>query len=378
MSIAVVSSFARAPTISRTNAGTGDELLTTAVAAAGGDFASILLGLPMASGAPSLPADTSRSAQVAPLSFALPATTDQAPPANEKAVDGEADAGEVTLPDGVVLLPVALGWNPPVQPAGLPAADGKPVVAPPEQARAEASPAKATIRLSAAPVDPRAAGGNERQASPSATPDPGEAPARFAVATFTGSTAEQAAPTMSPHAPDLVAPAVSPTTLATLPPIHLPSGATRPADTIVDLPTPLRDASWATDFGQKVLWFVGNEKQTAQLTLNPPQLGAIEVTVNVDKGNANAHFSSANAEVRGSIEAALPRLREMFASAGIDLGQVSVGSESFRQQAQSQPKPSPEPRALADAAILGAGSLSGAPGQFSSMPHGRSLVDTFA
>lgn len=375
MSIVVVSSFARAPTTSKTNAGTGDEPLTTA--AAGGDFASILLGLPVAAEAPSLPADTSRSAQVAPLSFALPVATDQAPPTNEKAADGEPDPAEATPTDGAAFLPIALGWNPPVQPKDLPAADGTPV-APPEQARAEAPTARAAIRLSAPPVDPRAAGGNERQASPSATADPAESPARFAVATFAGPTVEQVAPTMSPKAADLVAPAVSPTTLATLPPIHLPTGATRPADITVDLPTPLRDASWATDFGQKVLWFVGHEKQTAQLTLNPPQLGAIEVTVNLDKGNANAHFSSANAEVRGSIEAALPRLREMFASAGIDLGQVSVGSESFREQAQGQPKPSPGSRALADAAILGAGSLSGMPGQSSGMPHGRSLVDTFA
>ena len=55
--------------------------------------------------------------------------------------------------------------------------------------------------------------------------------------------------------------------------------------------------------------------------------------MNIDKGHATAAFVSANAEVRDALESALPRLREMFASAGIALGQTSVSAESFSQQA---------------------------------------------
>jgi hypothetical protein len=131
-------------------------------------------------------------------------------------------------------------------------------------------------------------------------------------------------------------------------------------------------------FGQKLLWFAASDKQLAQLTLNPPQLGAIEITLKIDKDSANAHFVSANADVRGAIEAALPRLREMFANAGIDLGQVSVGSESFRQSADSQGQASGPPRAMADTAILGADSVSALLGQSIVTQRGSTLVDIFA
>jgi flagellar hook-length control protein FliK len=149
-------------------------------------------------------------------------------------------------------------------------------------------------------------------------------------------------------------------------------------ETSLGLQTALRDPSWATDFGQKLLWFAASDKQLAQLTLNPPQLGAIEITLKIDKDSANAHFVSANADVRGAIEAALPRLREMFANAGIDLGQVSVGSESFRQSADSQGQASGPPRAMADTAILAADSVNALLGQNIVTQRGSTLVDIFA
>ena len=139
----------------------------------------------------------------------------------------------------------------------------------------------------------------------------------------------------------------------------------------------IRD-SWSTDLGQKLLWFAGNDKQQAQLTLNPPQLGSVEISLKIDRETASAHFVSANADVRAAIETALPRLREMFASAGIDLGQVSVGSESFRQQADSQRQPSGSPRPMADAAILGDDSATSLVGLNIATRGGSTLVDIFA
>ena len=101
----------------------------------------------------------------------------------------------------------------------------------------------------------------------------------------------------------------------------------------LSVPTSIRDQSWAGDFAQKIVWLATNDKQSAQLTLNPPQMGPIEISLNLDKNSATASFVSPNAETRDAIETALPRLREMFASAGIELGQTNVSAESFRQQA---------------------------------------------
>jgi flagellar hook-length control protein FliK len=62
-------------------------------------------------------------------------------------------------------------------------------------------------------------------------------------------------------------------------------------------------------------------------------MGNIEISIKLDnnKSTATATFFSSNAEVRETIETSLPRLREMLASAGIQLGQTQVGAESFRQ-----------------------------------------------
>lgn len=145
------------------------------------------------------------------------------------------------------------------------------------------------------------------------------------------------------------------------------------------LQTPLHDPSWNVEFGQKVLWIAHHDQQQAHLTINPPHLGAIEISVNLNPDNsASAAFVAADAEVRSALESSLPRLREMFATAGIDLGQVSVGSESFRQSSERQQHAPRTPRGMADKAILGndltgVSSASGLAGCI-----GDGLVDTFA
>jgi flagellar hook-length control protein FliK len=158
----------------------------------------------------------------------------------------------------------------------------------------------------------------------------------------------------------------------------LPGSAGQASAARPDLPTPLRDPSWASDFGQKLLWFASHDKEVAQLTLHPPQLGSIEITLKLDKDQASAHFVSANAEVRAIIEAATPRLREMFAGAGIELGQTSVGSESPQPQSDSRQEASPQPRRLTDGTILGPDLLGGPPTQSLALNRGHGMVDVFA
>ena len=149
-------------------------------------------------------------------------------------------------------------------------------------------------------------------------------------------------------------------------------------DTSLSVSTPVRDQAWASEFGQKVVWLASADKQSAQLTLNPAELGPIEISLSMDKGNATVSFASANAEVRDSIETAMPRLREMFASAGIELGQTNVGAESFRQQAgngQGQPGSS---RSSADNAILAADPALPLQSRSFSTQQGNGLVNLFA
>ena len=159
-------------------------------------------------------------------------------------------------------------------------------------------------------------------------------------------------------------------------PLAGPAAVTDSRSTLA-LASPLRSQNWTSDFGQKVVWLATNDKQIAQLTLNPQHMGPIEISVNVEKGNATASFVSANAEVRDAIETALPRLREMFASAGIELGQTNVSAESFQQQAQNGEGNGNTSRWSADDAILTADPATSSNHEFGAR-RGSGMVDIFA
>ncbi|MBV5336910.1 MAG: flagellar hook-length control protein FliK, partial [Deltaproteobacteria bacterium] len=77
-------------------------------------------------------------------------------------------------------------------------------------------------------------------------------------------------------------------------------------------------------------------------------------------------------------ETALPRLREMFASAGIELGQTNVSSESFKQQTGNGEGKSGAPKSTNDNAILVTNSTNSLPIQAFNTQRGNGLVNTFA
>lgn len=106
-------------------------------------------------------------------------------------------------------------------------------------------------------------------------------------------------------------------------------GRTADTTTRATVDAPLRSQGFATEFSEKIVWLVGRQAQVADLSLNPPQLGALEVRLSLSGGEAGAQFFSPNPQVRDAIEAALPRLRELMAQAGIALGDAHVRDEAF-------------------------------------------------
>jgi len=146
----------------------------------------------------------------------------------------------------------------------------------------------------------------------------------------------------------------------------------------LSIATPIRDQSWASEFGQKIVWLAANDKQTALITLNPPKMGPIEVSLNLDKGNAIVSFASASGETRDAIDSALPRLRDMFASAGIALGQANVSAESFGRQAGNGDEGRASSPWTTDRSILAVDSVGSLPGSMFSTKQGNGLIDIFA
>lgn len=103
--------------------------------------------------------------------------------------------------------------------------------------------------------------------------------------------------------------------------------------THVDTLTPhVGTPAWDHALGQKVVWMAAGAQQSASLTLNPPDLGPVQIVINVSNAQADAAFTAAQPEVRQALEAAMPKLKEMLQDAGISLGQTSVNAGSPNQQ----------------------------------------------
>ncbi|SFN71192.1 flagellar hook-length control protein FliK [Nitrosospira briensis] len=101
---------------------------------------------------------------------------------------------------------------------------------------------------------------------------------------------------------------------------------------------------WDNALGQKVLWMVSQQQQVAELSLNPPDLGPLQVVLSINGDQASAVFVSQQADVRQALEAALPRLKEMMADSGINLGNTTVSSDSPQQQREFERQAGPGAR----------------------------------
>lgn len=115
---------------------------------------------------------------------------------------------------------------------------------------------------------------------------------------------------------------------------------------------------WNKAVGEHVMAMVSLKAETAHIQVSPPQLGPIEVTLKMDAhNNAQVAFTADSPATRAALENSLPRLHEMMAAGGIQLGDAQVsGGQSQRQQQtfrsarngqQAQPAEGEEPDTLA-------------------------------
>lgn len=91
---------------------------------------------------------------------------------------------------------------------------------------------------------------------------------------------------------------------------------------------------WGDAFGERVSFMVKQNLQQAEIRLNPPHLGQIDVRISMTGDQASLIISSPHASVRDAIESSMVRLRELLGESGISLANVDVSDKSFAQQHQ--------------------------------------------
>lgn len=163
--------------------------------------------------------------------------------------------------------------------------------------------------------------------------------------------------------------------------------AADPALKTVTLERPFGHPQWGAGLSQQFSSLVhqaGPGGHTAELRLDPPHLGPLRITINLNDTLVQAVFTSAHASVRTAVEQALPQLQQQLEQEGLSLGQASVGEHGHPSgHAGNNPEQSPS-ASLAGHATAGPSDSNNEStptmpaGQATHRPAADALVDTFA
>ena len=95
---------------------------------------------------------------------------------------------------------------------------------------------------------------------------------------------------------------------------------------------PVSHAEWGDKLVGKLTWLTARNMSVAEIHLTPPDMGPMEVRVQVQQEQAHITVHSANPAVRDQLELHSHRLRDMLSEQGLSLDQFDV-SDSSQQQA---------------------------------------------
>jgi flagellar hook-length control protein FliK len=87
-----------------------------------------------------------------------------------------------------------------------------------------------------------------------------------------------------------------------------------------------------TQLAEKVRWMVNNRSLTAEIRLDPPDLGGMQIKVAMSGDAASVNFVVQSQHARDVLDQAAPQLRDMLEEQGISLGESSVQQDSGNNQ----------------------------------------------
>ncbi len=99
----------------------------------------------------------------------------------------------------------------------------------------------------------------------------------------------------------------------------------------------LGSSEWDDQLTQRVKWLSSNNATTAEIRLDPPELGSLSVRIKVTSDQqVSVTFTPQHGSVKETLEQSLPRLKEMLEASGMNLVNVDVSDQSFAQGYQEQ------------------------------------------
>ncbi|AOE86506.1 flagellar hook-length control protein FliK [Pseudomonas sp. TCU-HL1] len=147
-------------------------------------------------------------------------------------------------------------------------------------------------------------------------------------------------------------------------------------------PVAMQQGGWSEAVVDRVMWLSSQNLKSAEIQLDPQELGRLEVRVNMTQDQTQVTFASPNAHVRDALEGQMHRLRDLFAQQGMNQLDVNVSDQSLNRGWQGQGGDG-ERRSAGGRADFGGGgdeeiSVSHSEIRPSSVGGDRGLVDYYA
>ncbi|GAA6153283.1 flagellar hook-length control protein FliK [Pseudoteredinibacter isoporae] len=98
----------------------------------------------------------------------------------------------------------------------------------------------------------------------------------------------------------------------------------------------LNQAQWKAEVAEKVAWFSARNISRAEIRLDPPELGSLQIKIQLNQDQAQVTINSPHASVREALDQTSARLREMFQEQGLDLGDVNVGGGDAQERSEER------------------------------------------
>lgn len=102
--------------------------------------------------------------------------------------------------------------------------------------------------------------------------------------------------------------------------------AQRPA-MVPGQPVQIQQSGWSEAVVDRVMWLSSQNLKSAEIQLDPAELGRMEVRIDMNKDQTQVTFLSPHAGVRDALEGQMQRLRDMFAQQGMSMD-VNVSDQS--------------------------------------------------
>ena len=86
---------------------------------------------------------------------------------------------------------------------------------------------------------------------------------------------------------------------------------------------------------EKVNAMLNINNKEAEIRLDPPELGSMQIRIRSEAEQAQVNFVVQNQQAKEALEQSMPKLKEMLAEQGIELGESNIQQDSGSSSEQS-------------------------------------------